>query len=83
MKQTVVTGLINLIKVKSIVTILLTAVFSVLALNGTITGENFMTIFTVVIAFYFGTQAQKTAESTETIMKETTTATTAEQGGRQ
>lgn len=48
--------LANLLTVKSIVTIALTAVFSVLALNGTISGTEFLTIFTVVVGFYFGTQ---------------------------
>ena len=46
----------NLLTVKSIVTVVLTAVFSVLALRGTISGTEFLTIFTVVIGFYFGTQ---------------------------
>ena len=46
----------NLLTVKSIVTVTLTAVFSVLALWGTISGTEFLTIFTVVIGFYFGTQ---------------------------
>ena len=46
----------NLLKVKSIVTVTLTAVFSVLALRGAISGSEFLTIFTVVIGFYFGTQ---------------------------
>ncbi len=49
----------NLLTVKSIVTIVLTAVFSVLALRGTISGTEFLTIFTVVISFYFGTQTEK------------------------
>ena len=49
----------NLLTVKSIVTIALTAVFSVLALRGTISGTEFLTIFTVVIGFYFGTQTEK------------------------
>lgn len=48
--------LANLLTVKSIVTVVLTAVFSVLALNGTISGTEFLTIFTVVVGFYFGTQ---------------------------
>lgn len=51
--------LAKLISVKSIVTILLTAVFCVLAVRGTVTGEQFLTVFTTVIAFYFGTQYQK------------------------
>ena len=49
----------NLLTVKSIVTIVLTAVFSVLSLRGTISGTEFLTIFTTVIAFYFGTQTEK------------------------
>ena len=49
----------NLLTVKSIVTVALTAVFSVLALRGTISGTEFLTIFTVVIGFYFGTQRVK------------------------
>ena len=40
-------------------TIALTAVFSVLALRGSISGTEFLTIFTTIIAFYFGTQTEK------------------------
>ena len=46
----------NLLSVKSLVTITLTVIFAVLALRGDITGKEFLTIFTTVIAFYFGTQ---------------------------
>lgn len=46
----------NLLSVKSLVTITLTVVFTVLALRGDISGTEFLTIFTTVIAFYFGTQ---------------------------
>lgn len=53
------TKIAKLINVKSIVTILLTAVFCILAVRGTISAEQFLTIFTTVIAFYFGTQYQK------------------------
>ena len=49
----------NLLTVKSIVTVNLTAVFSALALRGTISGTEFLTIFTVVVGFYFGTQRAK------------------------
>ena len=49
----------KLLSVKSIITIALTGVFSFLAVKGTITSSDFMTIFTVVIAFYFGTQSTK------------------------
>lgn len=60
----------NLFKVKSIVTIILTIVFAVLALKRVITGEQFMMIFTVVVGFYFGTQAQKIADGKEETAKE-------------
>lgn len=48
--------LANLLAVKSLVTIALTVVFAVLALRESISGSEFLTIFTVVIGFYFGTQ---------------------------
>lgn len=51
--------LAKLINVKSIVTILLTAVFAYLAISKAITGQEFLTIFTVIISFYFGTQSNK------------------------
>lgn len=57
----------NLLCVKSIVTIVLTVVFACLALSGKITGQDFLTVFSVVIAFYFGTQSQRLNEKlTET-----------------
>ena len=55
--------LIKLLSVKSIVTIILTLVFAYLSIVGVITGQDFMTVFTIVIAFYYGTQAEKKAES--------------------
>ena len=48
----------NLLSVKSLVTLTLTAVFAVMALRSTIS-QDFMTVYAVVIAFYFGTQSQK------------------------
>lgn len=53
----IVEKLAKLINVKTIVTLLLTAVFCFLAIKGAIAAELFMTIFTVVIGFYFGNQA--------------------------
>ena len=58
--------LAKLLNVKSIVTIILTLVFAYLSITGTITGQDFITIFSVVIAFYFGTQAQKDLEKKDT-----------------
>ena len=52
-------NLANLIKVKTIVTMVVTAVFAVLALNGTITADNAMIIISMVTSFYFGTQHEK------------------------
>ncbi len=49
----------KLLTVKSIVTILLTLVFCYLSIVGAISAELFMTVFTVIIAFYFGTQHEK------------------------
>ncbi|MBR1382515.1 MAG: hypothetical protein IJ555_01690 [Ruminococcus sp.] len=49
----------KLIDVKSIVTLALTAVFCVLSIRRDISAEQFLTVFTVVISFYFGTQYEK------------------------
>ena len=48
--------LAKLLDVKSLVTFLMSAVFAALALRGDINGQEFQTVFTVVIGFYFGTQ---------------------------
>ena len=56
-----VTRICNLLCIKSIVTLALTATFVVLCLDGAVGAEMFLTIFTVVIGFYFGTQAEKNA----------------------
>lgn len=49
----------KLVNVKSIVTIILCGVFAYLSVIGNINSEQFLTIFTVVISFYFGTQSVK------------------------
>ena len=51
--------LANLLCVKSIVTILLSAVFCILALKGRINTQEYLTVFAVVISFYFGTQHER------------------------
>ena len=51
----------NLLSVKSLTTLMLTIVFATMVLKGQI-DQNFMTIYSVVIAFYFGTQSQKTQD---------------------
>ena len=57
--------LAKLIDVKSIVTIVLTGAFTYLSVTSQISPEQFITIFTVVVGFYFGTQYQKNKESEE------------------
>ena len=49
----------NLLKVKTIVTMAVIAVFSVLALRGDISADNVMIVVASVISFYFGTQVEK------------------------
>lgn len=51
--------LANLLTIKSLVTLAFTVVFCWLAARCFITGDQFLTLFTVVIGFYFGTQAEK------------------------
>lgn len=46
----------KLLAIKSVVTIISTIVFAYLSIKGTISGEQFLTIFTMIISFYFGTQ---------------------------
>jgi hypothetical protein len=52
----------NLLSVKSIVTLVLTAVFAYMAVKNVIS-QDFMTIYAVIIAFYFGTQSQKAQDA--------------------
>lgn len=59
MKQ-VLTNVANLLKVKTLVTIVVVTVFAVLALKGTINPDNVMIIVSMVVSFYFGTQHEKT-----------------------
>ena len=55
--------LANLLTIKSLVTLTAAAVFSVLALRGDLSGDQFLTVFSVIVAFYFGTQSQKKEDS--------------------
>lgn len=57
----------KLLTVKSIVTLALTIVFCALSVTGAITGEQFLTIFTVVISFYFGTQYERKKPAADTV----------------
>ena len=59
--EKIIKRLSNLLSVKSLVTLVLTAVFAYMSVTGQIS-QDFMTIYAVIIAFYFGTQSQKTQE---------------------
>ena len=52
-------NLANLVKVKTIVTLVVTAVFAVLSLRGIISADNVMIIISMVVSFYFGTQHER------------------------
>lgn len=49
----------KLIKVKTIVTLIVSTVFAVMALQGKISADNVMIIISMVVSFYFGTQHEK------------------------
>ena len=49
----------NLIKVKTIVTLVVVAVFAYMALTSKIDADNVMLIVSMVVSFYFGTQHEK------------------------
>lgn len=59
-------NLADLIKVKTIVTMMVMAVFVVLALRGSITPEDAKDITLIVVGFYFGTQHDKRSKPTAT-----------------
>ena len=52
-------NLANLIKVKTIVTLVVILVFARLSLRGIISADNAMIIISMVVSFYFGTQHEK------------------------
>lgn len=64
-------ALTNLIKVKTLVTLILTCVFAYLSIIGKIDAQQFMTVFSVVTAFYFGTQYEKKVSAAADIIEET------------
>lgn len=49
----------KLLSVKSIVTITLTLVFAYMAVCGVISSDQFLTVYTVIVAFYFGVQHER------------------------
>ena len=61
MNEKIIKRFAALLSVKSIVTLILTCVFAYMAVTGSIS-QDFMTSYAVIIAFYFGTQSQKTQD---------------------
>ena len=64
MKELIVKRVANLLSVKSITTLVLTVVFAYMAVTEQIS-QDFMTIYAVIIAFYFGTQSQKVQDAVD------------------
>ena len=56
----------RLLTVKSLVTITLTLVFAFLSVTGKVQADSFQDIFYIIIAFYFGSSLEKTANATGT-----------------
>lgn len=52
-------NLAALLKVKSLLTVVMTAVFAVLSLRGIIESKDVLTVFLMIVSFYFGTQSKK------------------------
>lgn len=63
MKEQLIKRAAGLLSVKSLVTLALTAAFVYLSVVGEVTAEQFMTVFTVVVSFFFGVQAEKKASA--------------------
>lgn len=57
--KNLVEHIVNLLKVKTLVTMVVMAVFAVLSLRGDISADNAMIIISMVVSFYFGTQSTK------------------------
>ena len=63
MKEKIVNRLVS---IKSIVTILLTLLFCILAYQGVIDGDKVHAVFLIIVGFYFGTQHEKSITKEET-----------------
>ena len=64
MNETILKRIATLLSVKSLVTLTLTGVFAWMAVANAIS-QDFMTIYAVIIAFYFGTQSQKVQDTVD------------------
>lgn len=57
--QDFVKNLAALVKVKTLVTLVVIGVFAALALSGALQPDVVMSVVTMVVAFYFGTQSER------------------------
>lgn len=69
MNEKILKRLAALMSVKSLVTLVLTGVFAYMSVSGQIS-QDFMTIYAVIIAFYFGTQSQKVQDALDSPEKD-------------
>lgn len=64
-------ALVKLLKVRSIVTLVCVIVFAILSLTGIVSGAEFLTIFGIIIGFFFGTKSKEGNKAdTEEIIEE-------------
>ena len=77
MKQTVIDRLVS---IKSIVTLVLTGVFAYLSIAGVISGENFLSVFLIIIGFYFGSQTEKKVQAEDAALRSGVEAVSTEYG---
>lgn len=61
---------VQLLKIKSLVTIITTGVFAYLSIVGKIDAEKFMNLYLIIIAFYFGSQTGKREAEAEKALEE-------------
>ena len=55
----------KLLSVKSIMTLVLTLVFAYLSVIGSVSADQFLTVFSMIVAFYFGTQHERKSKNAE------------------
>ena len=61
----ILSNLAAMLKVKTVVTLMVMLVFSILALRGQISADNVMIVISMVVSFYFGTQHERTKQTKE------------------
>lgn len=70
--ELVVKRITNLLKIKSLITLTLTAVFAYMAVLGRVSTDQLMATFSMIIGFYFGTQADRKTKNESTVAENAT-----------